>query len=177
VTTRLACACGRVALEVERAPILSAECCCTSCRTAGVRLQNLPGAKPLLGRHGVTRFVLYRKDRVRFLTGADLLAELRLTRNAATRRVVATCCNTPVFLDFEKGHWLSLYGGLWPLGTLPPLEMRTMASDLPDASVLPDDVPNSRRQSLGFFAKLLGAWAAMGFRTPQLPRIERELEV
>ncbi len=174
--TRLRCACGRVELAVEGAPILSAECCCTSCRTAGARLEQLPGAKPLLGKHGVTRFVLYRKDRVRFLAGADLLAELRLAPGASTRRVVATCCNAPVFLDFEKGHWLSLYGGLWPPGTLPRLEMRTMASDLPDASVLPDDVPNARRQSLAFFAKLLGAWAAMGFRVPKLPPVERVLE-
>jgi hypothetical protein len=47
--------------------------------------------------------------------------------------------------------------------------MRTMTADLPDPSVLPDDVPNRKHQSLGFFAKLLGAWAAMGFRSPYLP--------
>jgi hypothetical protein len=176
-TRHLRCACGRVELDVEGTPILSAECCCKSCRTAGARLQSLPGAAPLLGEHGTTRFELYRKDRVRFLAGTDLFAELRLAPGARTRRVVATCCNTPVFLDFEKGHWLSLYGGLWPTGSLPRLEMRTMKSDLSDPGVLPDDVPNARRQSLAFFAKLLGAWVAMGFRTPKLPRVERRLEV
>ena len=68
----------------------------------------------------------------------------------------------------KGGHWLSLYGSLWPEGTLPPLQMRTMTGDLPDPSVLPNDVPNARSQSLRFFAKLLGAWIAMGFRSPKV---------
>ena len=47
--------------------------------------------------------------------------------------------------------------------------MRTMASDLPEGVTLPDDIPNAKKQSLGFFAKLFGAWAAMGFRNPKMP--------
>jgi hypothetical protein len=132
-------------------------------------LQTLPEALAVLDTNGATRFILYRKDRVRFVKGADLLKEFRLTPVAKTRRVVATCCNTPVFLEFKGGHWLSLYGGLWPEGTLPPLEMRTMTADLPDASVLPDDVPNAKSQTLPFFVKLMGAWIAMGFRSPKVP--------
>jgi hypothetical protein len=85
-----------------------------------------------------------------------------------------TCCNTPIFLEFESGHWLSMYGHLWPKGTRPSLELRTMTSDLSDSSVLPDDVPNSKRQSFSFIAKLLGAWIAMGFRSPKMP-VAKEL--
>lgn len=166
--TQLACACGQVHIEVEKAPIVSAECHCNSCRAAGERLQSLPAAPPVLRENGGTHFVLYRKDRVRFTKGADLLKEFRLTRQSKTRRVVASCCNTPVFLELENGHWLSLYAGLWPKGTLPPLELRTMTSDLADASVLSNDVPNGKRQSLSFFAKLFGAWAAMGFKSPKI---------
>lgn len=166
--TQLSCACGRVHLEVASKQIISVECCCNSCREAGARLQALPAAPPLLGSNGTTRYVLYRKDRVRFLQGAELLKEFRLSPEAPTRRIVATCCNTPVFLDFTKGHWLSLYGSLWPAGTLPPLEMRTMASDLPSGVALPDDVPNPKHYSVSFFAKLLGAWVAMGFRRPTI---------
>lgn len=167
-TDEIGCRCGQVRLQVSGAPIISAECCCSSCRQAGTRLQHLAGAPSILGPHGTTRFVLYRKDRVRFRAGLDTLCEFRLSPEAGTRRVVASCCNTPVFLDFRGGHWLSLYGGLWPAGTLPPLELRTMTSDLPDPAMLPADVPNRRHQSLGFFAKLLGAWIAMGFRSPYL---------
>lgn len=73
-----------------------------------------------------------------------------------------------MFLEFKNGHWLSLYAHLWPVGTLPPLELRTMTSDLEDGTVLDDAVPNGKRQSVRFFAKLLGAWIAMGFRTPDI---------
>lgn len=175
-TTQVGCLCGHVQLEVERAPIVSAECCCNSCREAGARLQTLPDAPPILDTKGATRFVLYRKDRVHFLKGDDLLKEFRLTPGAKTRRVIATCCNTPVFLEFKGGHWLSLYGSIWPEGTLPPLEMRTMTADLPDASVLPDDVPNAKSQTFPFFAKLMGAWISMGFRSPKMP-VKGELHV
>lgn len=164
----ITCACGCVRLAVDKAPIVSTECCCDSCRAAGERLQALPGSPLLVNGHGGTRFVLYRKDRVRFLKGADLLREFRLKPDSKTRRVVAACCNTPVFLEFQGGHWLSLYGLLWPAEALPPLELRTMTSDLPAGTVLPDDVPNGRRQSFSFFAKLLGAWIAMGFRSPKI---------
>lgn len=166
--TQLACACGKVRLEAVKAPIVSAECYCNSCRAAGGRLQALPAAAPVLQANGGTRFVLYRKDRIRFPVGAELLKEFRLRPGAKTRRVVASCCNTPVFLEFQNGHWLSLYGCLWPEDALPPLELRTMTSDLPDGSVLDDLVPNGKRQSVLFFAKLLGAWAAMGFRSPKI---------
>ncbi|MEX0956322.1 MAG: DUF6151 family protein [Rhizobiaceae bacterium] len=167
-TTELACHCGEVRIEVAGAPIVSSECCCNSCREAGARIGALPGAKPVVDDKGATRFELYRKDRVRFVSGAEHLREFRLTPKSKTRRVVAACCSTPLFLEFQSGHWLSVYGGLWPKNALPPLQMRTMVMDLPDASVLPDDVPNARRQSASFMVKLLGAWAAMGFRVPKI---------
>ena len=174
-TTRLACTCGGVQLQVEGAPIISAECYCNSCRSAGARLQALPTAVPLLGENGGTYFVLYRKDRIRFLAGDGALKEFRLSPEAKTRRVVATCCNTPVFLEFESGHWLSLYGSLWPQGALPPLELRTMTSDLPRGVELDDAVPNGKRQTLSFFAKLLGAWIAMGFKAPKITVVHGEI--
>ncbi|HEU4429277.1 MAG TPA: hypothetical protein VFT98_11030 [Myxococcota bacterium] len=174
--TQLHCACGQVHLEVEGTPIVSAECHCNSCRAAGAKLRSFPAARLFLETNGGTRFVLYRKDRVRFLKGVQLLKEFRLTPVAKTRRVVASCCNTPTFLEFLNGHWLSLYGCLWPAGTMPPLELRTMTSDLPDGAALSDDVPNRKRQSISFFAKLLGAWIAMGLRSPKIA-VNGELRV
>ncbi|MET0386918.1 MAG: hypothetical protein ABW321_13210 [Polyangiales bacterium] len=167
--TQLACRCGSVELALDKAPILSAECHCTSCRTAGEALQALPGMQPLLEPNGGTGFVLYRKDRIQFVKGAALLKEHRLTTRSKTRRVVASCCNTPVFLEFESGHWLSLYSRLWPEQARPAIELRTMTMDRTDTSALANDVPNAKRQSLSFFAKLLRAWVAMGFRVPKIP--------
>ncbi len=175
-TTHLHCTCGQVHLKVEREPIVSAESCCNSCRAAAARLLALPGAPTILGPLGTTRFELYRKDRIHFLEGANYLKEFRLSPEAKTRRVVATCCNTPVFLELKGGNWLSLYGGLWSEARLPPLELRTMTSDLSEGTALPDDVPNARQQTLSFFAKLLGAWIAMGFRSPKIT-VNGELHV
>lgn len=162
------CKCGHVKLQVDGSHIASVECLCDSCRKAGKTLSSLPGAGDILDGKGATRMVMHRKDRVQFLSGKELLREYRLSPEAATRRVVATCCNTAVFLDVKGGHWFSLYARLWPEGTLPPLELRTMVGDLDDPSVVPEDVPNLKTHSLGFYWRLVSAWACMGFRTPKV---------
>jgi len=166
---QLACDCGGVHLEVDRTPIISTECHCNSCREAGDRLGKLSVSHPVLEANGGTHFVLYRKDRIRFNHGTELLREFRLTPTSKTRRVVASCCNTPVFLEFEGGHWLSFYAGLWPEGTLPPLELRTMTGDRPpESEALDGDVPSGALQTAKFYARLLGAWIAMGFKSPKI---------
>ena len=175
-STPLACACGQVRLEACGDPIIVAECHCSSCRTAGLRLQALPTAPMLLEENGGTSFVLYRKDRVRIDQGPERLKAFRLSPSSPTRRLVASCCGTTVCLDFERGHWLSLYARLWPDGDRPKPELRTMTSDLTEPTALPNDIPNSRTQSLSFFGKLLRAWAAMGFRSPKIA-VARELHV
>ncbi len=174
--TRLWCRCGQVEMEARGAPILSAECMCASCRSAAERMEALPGAPRLRAATGGTRMELYRKDRVRCLSGAAHLREFRLKETSKTRRVVATCCNTPIFLDFTDGHWINLYDILWPPGTLPPPQMRTMTSDMADAAALPDDIPNHKTQSAGFFVRLLVAWAAMGFRRPKVGYVAGKIE-
>jgi hypothetical protein len=175
-TQRLQCACGSLQLEVEGAPIITAECQCESCRIAAAKIRTLPSVPTFMEPNGGTRLVLYRKDRVRFVEGAELLRGFHLTPKTKTRRVVASCCNTPVFLEILNGHWLSLFACLWPSDTRPAAELRTMMSDLPAGTTFPDDVPSYSRQSVSFFAKLLGAWIAMGFRIPKIA-VAGELDV
>ncbi|EDQ03448.1 hypothetical protein DSM14862_04108 (plasmid) [Sulfitobacter indolifex] len=71
--TQIGCACGQTHLEVEGKPVASVEYCCNSCREAARRMQGLEGAPRTLTDHGTTPFVMYRKDRVRFLAGASNL--------------------------------------------------------------------------------------------------------
>jgi hypothetical protein len=172
---RLQCSCGKVQLKVHGAHIASAECHCTSCRNAGARLRAEAATTTFLEPNGGTRYVLHRKDRVHLLTDPSLLRQFRLSETAKTRRVITDCCHTPVFMELRGGHWLSLYASLWPADVRPPIELRTMVSDLADRSFLPDDVPNCAYQSLGFYARLLGAWIAMGLRVPAVP-VFAELE-
>lgn len=168
MTTHLHCSCCKVQLEIEGAPIINAECCCTSCRTAGDAFEALPGAPSFRTPQKTTPYVLMRKDRVRFVAGTEFLAEHRLTAKSHTRRVVATCCNTPVFVEFQGGHWLSLYASLWPESSRPKMDTRTMVSDFADPSLLPAGIPNAKGQTGSFMVKLLGAWIAMGFRVPKV---------
>ena len=173
---QLHCSCGESRLDLTGEPVLSVECCCTSCRSAAMRMQTLPGAPRLLTDYGATPLVLYRKDRVHIAAGNERLAGFRLDPKSRTRRVVSTCCNTPVFLDFEPGHWLSLYASLWPKETRPVPEMRTMTGDLEERSCLPDDVPNPKAHTVSFFVRLLSAWVLMGFRVPKIT-VPRDLVI
>ncbi len=173
----LRCACGTVQLRTAGTPILTAECFCSSCRAAAARLGRLSGAGNIASAAGGTPFVLYRKDRVLILAGASRLRAFRLSDRATTRRAVATCCNTPMFLEFRGGHWLSLYAGIFPPDRRPPIGLRTMLADLPPGTVLPPGPPGARRQGARALLALAAAWAAMGFRTPQLQIEEGQFDV
>lgn len=157
------CQCGKVRIEAIGRPILTASCYCTSCRDAGHRLERLASAPPVLDPDRGTSVILYRKDRVQCVTGCQHLEEHRLKPDSPTRRVVAKCCNSAMFLDFTKGHWVSLYRNRFPTGAA-PLEMRVMTGERRVSVGLPDDVPSHRGHSVGFMLKLIAAWIAMGFR-------------
>ncbi len=167
-TTQIGCACGRTHLELRGDPILVSECLCNSCRAAAGRLAALPGAKNTLTAYQATPAAEYRKDRIQFLSGAETLREFRLSPGAGPRRVIATCCNTPVFLEMKGAHWLSLYLHLWPEAARPKATFRTMTGDLANTSGLPADMPNLKTHTVTFYAKLLAAWIAMGFRNPKI---------
>ncbi len=159
--TEIPCSCGQTALALTGAPILTAACHCQSCRTAAAQLAALPGATPVTDAQGGTPFVLWRKDRALVLRGAGHLREHRL-RKGGTRRVVAACCNAPLYLEFKGGHWLSVYAARF--APPPPVEMRTMLIDAEPGSIPDDGIPGAKRQSARFMLRLLGAWAATGFR-------------
>lgn len=161
-----ACRCGAVVFEAAGPPIVTAACYCTSCQEAGRRFEQLAQAPPVLDAQGGTGFVLHRKDRVRCVKGGERLEEHRLKPDSSTRRVIATCCHSPMFLEFSKGHWLSLYRDRLSEGA-PPLEMRVMTGDRRVGVELPGDIPNYKTHSGRFMWKLLGAWLAMGLRVPK----------
>jgi hypothetical protein len=155
------CRCGKVKFEAVGTPILTGTCYCGSCQEAGRRFELLASAPPALDLDGGTNVILYRKDRVQCVTGLEYLEEHRLKTESPTRRVVATCCNSAIFLDFTKGHWLSMYRNRFPTGA-PPLEMRVMTKGRRAGDLLADDVPNYSGFSGKFMLRLLVARVAMG---------------
>jgi hypothetical protein len=161
------CRCGKVKLEAVGRPILTASCYCRSCQEAGRRFEQLPAAPRVLNSSGGTDCLLYRKDRVRCVTGQELLEEHRLRPESPTRRVLATCCNSAMFADFTKGHWLTLYRNRFPADA-PPVEVRVMTRDRRDGVVLADDMPNAAGYPARFMFRLIAAWIAMGLRRPDI---------
>jgi hypothetical protein len=161
------CRCGKVKLEAVGRPILTASCYCASCQEAGSRFERLAFAPPVLNADGGTDYVLVRKDRVQCVSGQEHLEEHRLKPDSPTRRVIATCCNSGMFLDFTKGHWLAMYRNRFPAGA-PPVEMRVMTQGRRDGVELADDLPNYSGPSGKFMLRLLTAWIAMGFRRPKI---------
>jgi hypothetical protein len=160
------CRCGKVKLRIVGAPIFRGICYCASCQEAGRRHQAVQSADSALAEDGGTDYVLYRKDRVRCVQGGDLLEEQRLKPDSPTRRMYARCCNTAMFLDFTKGHWLSVYRDRLPPGDIPPASLRMMTAERPEGVILPDDMANYPRHSGKIMLKLVRAWMAMGFRRP-----------
>lgn len=158
VVQKVHCRCGKVQLEARGGPIVTTICHCSGCTEAGHILERMAGAPPILDADNGTSFELFRKDRVTCVTGATELREHRLTKTSPTRRVVAACCNSFMFLDFTKGHWVSI------------------AHDrlVDDGNVVRG--PSEGRQSAMFIARLMIAWAVMGFRTPTIDYVNGELE-
>ncbi len=175
--TRIAhCKCRKVSIGVDDNPIISVAWYCNSCLQAGQQLEKRPKAPPIIDADGGTHFMLYRKDRVSCLKGHDFLREHRLTSKSATRRVVATCCNSAMFLEFSSGHWLSLYTNRFDEKDQIPFEKRTMTIDRKPRIEFADDIPSPNKHSARFMWKLLAAWIAMGFRTPKIDYVKGELD-
>jgi hypothetical protein len=160
------CQCGQTTIELAGAPLLSATCYCESCRTAGHQFEHDLGAPQTVNSTGGVDYCSYRKDRIKIAQGARHLREYRLKPDSPTRRVVASCCSSPMFADFTPGHWLSIFRDRLP--GAPKSQMLLMTKDMPKGAQLPANIPAYEKMPPGFVFKLLATWAAMGFRRPKI---------
>lgn len=162
--TTASCSCGSVELEAIGAPITSVACYCDDCQEGSRQIEALPNACPVQGPDGGTTYLLYRKDRVKCSRGAQFLQGYKIRGTSATNRVVATCCNSAMFLNFDSGrHWVSVYR-VRLQGDVPPLQMRIFTKFKPDNSDVPGDVPSYSRVPLKLVAKLVAAKIAMALQ-------------
>lgn len=163
----ISCKCGGVRFEAVGAPMMSVICHCTSCRTAGRAFDAVSPVAPIVDAGGGTAVVLWRKDQFRCVAGSDRLAAHRHMATSPSRRMVASCCKTPIFGDYTKGFWASIYRDR--IADAPTPTMRVMLSDLEPGAKVPDDgLPRFRNRPGSFVFKLFTTWAAMGFRSPRI---------
>lgn len=151
-TTSVTCSCGGVRCEARGTPIVAVVCYCDDCQKGARQIEALPNAAPVLTADGGADFVVWRKDRFSCSKGSELLRAFRLKEDSPTKRVVASCCNSAMYLDFEKGHWIDVYRTRCA-GPVPDPQMRLQTQFAPGA--LPNDVPNYRAYPLRFLAGLL----------------------
>ena len=156
----VSCSCGQVECEATGAPIVTVACYCDDCQEGSSQIEELPDAPRVRDADGGTAYVLYRKDRLKCSRGRDLLRDLRIREKSPTKRVVASCCNSALYLDYEKGHWLSVYRARLG-GVLPLLQMRIQTRFTPKNTNGLNDVPAYPGFPFRFVAKLLFARIAM----------------
>ena len=157
------CKCRSVKIELTGEPILVNICHCDDCQRGSAELELLPGAPRILDSYGGTPYVLYRKDRIRFLQGKELLTNYRIEGEKNTRRVVASCCNSPVLLDFEPGHWVSIYQQRFD-APIPPAQKRIQTRFMPPGQPPDDGIPLYRGFPFDIIVRLLFTRIAMGLR-------------
>jgi hypothetical protein len=163
VPLKAVCTCGRVVLELKGAPITSLVCYCNDCQAGARQIEGLPGAPLVQAPDGGTAYIVYRKDRVQNIKGANLLKALKLRPASPTNRVIASCCNAAMFLNFDDGkHWVDIYRERVG-ASAPPLEMRVCTKFAPIGGSVPADMPGYAGYALPFLAKLIGAKLAMLF--------------
>jgi hypothetical protein len=155
------CACGQVELVATGKPIITATCYCEDCREAARTFEALPGAHSVREQDGSTTYVLYRNDRIRCTQGREHLKSFKLKETSYTRRQLASCCNTPMYMDFDSGpHWIDLCRARI-VGDAPPVEIRTCTKYAPAGSVFNDGIPSPPMHTGTFYRKLLVAWVPM----------------
>jgi len=156
ITRTESCACGRVRCEAIGDPILSAVCYCEDCQEGGRRIEALPNAPPVRDPDGGTPYLSYRDDRFRCVSGEELLVDHKLKPDSPTRRVVASCCNSGMFVKFAPGFWVSTYRFRFG-GDLPPIEMRTNVARRKSQAQMPDDAPCYQGFGSKLFWRLIAA--------------------
>jgi hypothetical protein len=159
------CACGRVVLRMRGAPIVSVACYCDDCQTGARKIAALPNAAPVNDPDGGTSYLAYRKDRLECLSGSEHLQSLKIKPDSPTNRVVATCCNSAMYLGFDDSkHWVDVYHSRVQ-GTVPPVQLRICTRYKPASNENPLDVPAYPGYPFKFIARLLGARIAMWLHT------------
>jgi hypothetical protein len=157
------CSCGNVEIETLGAPIASVVCYCDTCQAGSRRIEALTNAAPILGPDGGTAYILFRKDRVRYAKGAELLKGYKVDQNLATNRVVATCCSSAMFMRLDDAmHWVPVYRGRFQTD-VPPLQWRICTKFKPTNAEIPTDVPSSPMYPAGLMWKLLTSRLSMRF--------------
>ena len=107
--------------------------------------------------------MLFRRDRIACTRGADRLRAMRLTDASKTRRMIAGCCATPMYLAFDdRRPWVSAFRASFGAAA-PPVEMRICTRFRRSAAAVEDGLRSHPGYPLGMFVRILAVWPMMLF--------------
>jgi len=104
----------------------------------------------------------YRDDAVRCVQGGELLHGVKLRDDAPTTRFIANCCQSPMYLKYAPGWWVSMYRDRFGDDAV-PIQFRSQTQHAPSA--VPQDVPVYRNFPPALFLRVLRARLGMLFKT------------
>jgi hypothetical protein len=185
------CRCGAVELGAWAEPLAVTACYCDDCQTAAQRIADeriangqtangqianepiangqstdLPDAPPLTDANGGTEFMLFRRDRVACTRGAEQLRAMRLTDKTKTRRMIAACCTTPMYVTFDdKRPWVSAFRASFAPDA-PPVQMRICTRFRRPGARTDDGLPDHPGYPPAIVVRILAAWPRMLFSRP-----------
>jgi hypothetical protein len=162
----IACSCKLVSIQIIGDPILATICHCDDCQTASKQLESLQNTTKILDQYGGTGYILYRKDCVDILDPHNKLRELRIPEEDKTKRLYTSCCNTPMLLDFEPGHWFSFYSKLFTDPEVRP-EMRVQTKYALQQPQKEDGIPIYSGFPIKMMFRLLKARIKMLLQKPK----------
>lgn len=154
------CACGRVEIALATAPIATLSCCCDDCQAAGRELEALPGAPAFREPCGGTPAALFPRSALKVTRGGDMLTAHRLHPGSRTKRMVARCCNSFLYVAFDRGpFWIDVVHARID-GDAPPPRWRIQTRFLDSRP--PGDLPNHPKYPQGLVWRIALAGALAG---------------
>jgi hypothetical protein len=160
------CRCGAVEVGAWGEPIIVSACYCDDCQAAAQQLAASANSAPAASADGGTEFMLFRRDRIACTRGAHRLQAMRLTDASKTRRMIAGCCATPMYLAFDdKRPWVSAFRASFGADA-PPVEMRICARFRRSEEMAEDGLLSHPGYPPAMIVRILAAWPLMLFSRP-----------
>jgi hypothetical protein len=145
--------------------MIAAVCYCDDC-LAAARAIEASGGPPVADDDGGTALSLFRNDRFSHSKGAELLTAHKLRENSPTSRMVASCCNSAMYLAFaDTRFWVSVMNNRF-VGEKPLIESRLAVEFRDPALPWPDGAPRYHGYPKRYLFRLLGQWIAMKLGRP-----------
>jgi hypothetical protein len=148
------CKCGQVKFEAAGKPILAAVCYCKDCQAGGKLIEALDGAHPVLESDGGASYLMFRDDRFECVSGEHLLVGYKLKDRTPTKRFVASCCNSAMYLKFKPGHWASTYRNRFDEADSPPVALRINTRSRRSDIELTKEIPSFQKIPLRLFVRM-----------------------